>query len=252
MAYAGGGDYDVEATRHLFGGDDKATASYAFAEQEVRLGFVRRVFGLLSAQLAVTAIVTAAVLASPSASASLATPGAFYGSFLASLAVVLVLSCSESARRSHPTNLILLGVFTLCEAFLVATISSLYATSTVLLAALLTLGVTASLSLYAMQTKRDFTATGGILYTLLFCLVGGGLLSVFVRSHALDVVVAAAGAAVMGVYIVFDVQLMIGGHTVGIEPDEYVMAALNIYLDIVNLFLYLLRLVAELQGGNDR
>ena len=54
----------------------------------------------------------------------------------------------------------------------------------------------------------------------------------------------AAGALVFMVYIVYDTQLMIGGkHKYSLDPEEYVFAALNLYLDIINLFLYLLSMI---------
>ena len=49
------------------------------------------------------------------------------------------------------------------------------------------------------------------------------------------------GALVFSLYIVYDTQLMMGGkHKYALSPEEYIFAALNLYLDIINLFLYLL------------
>ena len=51
----------------------------------------------------------------------------------------------------------------------------------------------------------------------------------------------AAGALVFSLYLVYDTQLMLGGkHKYALSPEEYIFAALNLYLDIINLFLYLL------------
>ena len=56
-----------------------------------------------------------------------------------------------------------------------------------------------------------------------------------------------AGALIFSLYIVYDTQLMMGGkHKYALDPEEYIFAALNIYLDIVNLFMYILMIV----GGN--
>lgn len=45
-------------------------------------------------------------------------------------------------------------------------------------------------------------------------------------------------------YLVFDTQLMMGGkHKYALSPEEYIFAALNLYLDIVNLFLFLLSII---------
>jgi hypothetical protein len=47
-------------------------------------------------------------------------------------------------------------------------------------------------------------------------------------------------------YLVVDTQLMLGGkHQYALSPEEYVFAALNLYLDIINLFLFILRLVGS-------
>ena len=55
---------------------------------------------------------------------------------------------------------------------------------------------------------------------------------------------ASIGALIFCCYLVFDTQLMLGGkHKYSISPEEYIMAALNLYLDIINLFLYILMLV---------
>jgi FtsH-binding integral membrane protein len=147
--------------------------------------------------------------------------------------------------------LIVLLLFTACEAVLVGTISAMYDTQVVLIAAVMTVGITACLTLYALQTKRDFTAAGGILFSLLFALIAAGILSIFFHSKVVNIAISGIGAAVFACYIVFDVQLMMGGGQYSIEPDEYVFAAINIYLDIINLFLYLLRLLQEIQGSNN-
>ena len=58
-----------------------------------------------------------------------------------------------------------------------------------------------------------------------------------------------AGALVFSLYIVYDTQLMMGGkHKYALSPEEYVFAALNLYLDIINLFLYILMIVGAARG----
>ncbi len=53
-----------------------------------------------------------------------------------------------------------------------------------------------------------------------------------------------AGALIFSMYIVYDTQLMLGGkHKYSISPEEYIFAALNLYLDVVNLFMFILQIV---------
>ena len=60
-----------------------------------------------------------------------------------------------------------------------------------------------------------------------------------------------AGALIFSLYIVYDTQLMMGGsHKYSLSPEEYVFAALNIYLDVINLFMYILMIVGAV-GGDD-
>jgi len=51
-------------------------------------------------------------------------------------------------------------------------------------------------------------------------------------------------------YLVFDTQLMLGGkHKYSLSPEEHIFAALNLYLDIVNMFLYILSIVGRVRSG---
>jgi len=74
----------------------------------------------------------------------------------------------------------------------------------------------------------------------------------FFRQPVLNFVMCAGGAALFSVYLIFDLQLIMGNGELAIGPEEYVMATLNIYLDIINIFLYILQLVnAITKGGGD-
>ena len=190
--------------------------------------------GLVAVQLAITAATAAAfVLSRPAQSFVAANPWTLWLAMGASLALLLALSCSESLRRTHPANLICLFSFTACEALLVGVASAAYSTNVVLLAAGITAAATAALALYALQTKRDFTASGGILFSLLFAMLAAGVLSIFLpRSRGVEILLSGAGAALFSAYIAFDVQQMAGGGRASVSPDEYVFAALNLYLDV--------------------
>ena len=58
-----------------------------------------------------------------------------------------------------------------------------------------------------------------------------------------------AGALIFSLYIVYDTQLMMGGkHKYSLSPEEYVFASLNLYLDIINLFMYILMIIGAGRG----
>ena len=107
--------------------------------------------------------------------------------------------------------------------------------------------ITLALTLFSFQTKIDFTAMAGGLLCLGICLLMFGLFALIFQSKILQILYASLGALVFSFYLVFDLQIMMGGkHRYSISPEEYIFAALNLYLDIVNLFIYILRLIGLL------
>lgn len=73
-----------------------------------------------------------------------------------------------------------------------------------------------------------------------------GFLMIFIRSEILRVVYAWIGAFIFSAYIVIDTQSIIGGkHKLKFTADDYIAAALNVYLDVINLFLFILRIVGS-------
>ncbi|GBF95111.1 hypothetical protein Rsub_07695 [Raphidocelis subcapitata] len=231
----------------LEGGSGFGAKEYQF----LRAGFVRKVFGLLAAQLALTAAVAAPIVLSSGVRGFVATNSWVVSlASLGSLVLVLVLSLSESARHSHPTNLILLAAFTALEGVLVGAISATYSLSSVALAVALTAGVAGSLAVYAHRAKTDYTARGGALLSALVSLLLTGLFgALFGGGRGLELLLAGGGAVLFSFYIVYDVQLIIGGAHAKFQlsPDDYVAGTLALYLDVINLFIHLLRLL-----GNER
>ncbi|KAG8286922.1 hypothetical protein J6590_049011 [Homalodisca vitripennis] len=127
--------------------------------------------------------------------------------------------------------------------FLGATMEVLFCTG-VFYAALITFVVTVALTIFAFQTKIDFTAIGGILFVAVVILMVFGIICLFFPGKTMILVYSSLGALLFSVYIVYDTQMMMGGdHKYSISPEEYVFASLNLYMDIVNLFLYILTIL---------
>ena len=135
----------------------------------------------------------------------------------------------------------LLAGFTVVEAVTVGTVVSLYEVASVVQALVLTLIITAGLTAYTSQTKRDFTNMGTGLCIVLLCLIGVSVLNLFIGVAGVDLLVAGAGALVFSLFIVVDTQMMM----TKLSPEEYILATINLYLDIINLFLELLRIFGD-------
>lgn len=104
--------------------------------------------------------------------------------------------------------------------------------------------ITFSLTIFAFQTKWDFTTMGGVLFVGVIILFILAIFALIFPGRTLMLVYASLGALIFCIYLVYDIQLMMGGkHKYSISPEEYIFAALNLYVDIVNIFMYILMLI---------
>lgn len=112
-------------------------------------------------------------------------------------------------------------------------------------AALLTGAAFGTLTIYSFVSRRDFSAWGAFCYTGLIVVLLAMLLNIFVlHSAAADMWLAGVIVLVFSGLLVFDTWRLRNVY----GPDDYIPAAINIYLDLLNLFLAILRLL----GGNRR
>jgi len=216
------------------------------AEHTVRAGFVRKVYSILAVQIAVTTIIAAPIAMMPASSIQ-GMVWLFYLASVLSLGVLIgVTCCCQQVARTFPQNYIFLFTITICESIIVGFVSSLYDMPSVILAAALTTGIFLGLTAYACFSKTDFTGMGPYLFAALLGLFFFGLILMFVPGENMFMrkVYAGIGAIVFSFYIIMDTQMIVGGrHTKHqFDIDDYVFAALNIYLDIINLFMFLLQI----------
>lgn len=209
-----------------------------------RIGFIRKVYAILGIQILITTILTIATFVSEDLRIFMVTyPTIFYVAIVGFIITLYALACYPKVARSVPINYILLAIFTICMAYVVAVISSMYSYRTVTAAAILTLLMAVGLTAYAWYTKTDFTMLGGMLFVCSLLLVGAILLGIFITSRWYHALIAAGIVALMSIYIIYDTQLIIGKHSQKFMIDDYIFAALSLYLDIINIFLALLQLI---------
>ena len=82
---------------------------------------------------------------------------------------------------------------------------------------------------------------------MVVCGFVGSFFSAFYQTEWIQNLYAGAGCLIFSMYIVYGTQLIVGGdhHKYQFSEDDYVFAAINIYLDIVNLFIYILQLLND-------
>ncbi|NWS91870.1 LFG4 protein, partial [Toxostoma redivivum] len=204
------------------------------ASVHIRMAFLRKVYSILSIQVLLTTVTSAIFLYSTGVQAFvLERPALLLISGFGSLAVVVALTFYS---HQYPVNLYLLFGFTLLEAVTVAITVSFYDVSVVLQAFILTAAVFLGLTAYTLQSKRDFSKFGAGLFAFFCILILSGFLRLFLYCETIELVFAATGALLFCGFIIYDTHLLM--HK--LSPEEYIVAAISLYLDIINLFLHLL------------
>jgi len=149
-------------------------------------------------------------------------------------------------RTSYPMNLFFLACFTGLEAYSVSVIVSFFENRIVLQAVLLTAGIFIGLTLFACQTKYDFTSWMPYLFGGLWALILFGFVAAFFpRSSTSELIYGGLAALIFSGYILVDTQLIMRHYHV----EEEIAAAISLYLDVINLFLAILRILNSQQNN---
>ena len=214
----------------------------------IRRGFIIKTYGILISQLAITCVFICISFAK-SVKDYLTSPNFYSSGFfiafisifvIVTIVVCVMFSCFTDTARKFPINYILLLGFTLSMSFYCLVFCSFFETSDVIAAGLLTIAATVGLTVYAIRTKEDFTFCGGFLFSFVFLLVFSGCFYFWVGLTALWLLI---GIMIYSLYIVYDTQLIMGQLGLKYNIDDYCLAALNLYIDIIYLFLKILQLI---------
>jgi FtsH-binding integral membrane protein len=108
-------------------------------------------------------------------------------------------------------------------------------------AAVLTIGAFGVLTLYAFVSRRDFSAWGSFLIVGLWVLIGTMFLNFFFQNAAVGLWLASVSVLLFSGLLVFDTWRLRNFY----GPDEYVGAAVQIYLDLLNMFMAILRVMGN-------
>lgn len=227
-----------------------------FVEKAIRQAFVSKVYSILTVQLVFTSILIGLFVLNPDTKLYFAKNQAWqfagFGIFFVSY---LILVCVESARRSTPCNFILLTVLTLGYALVAAVTSCRYDTKVVLFAFAAT-GISCFLiAAFARTTSFDMTNCGTTLCLigLAHMLIGTVMVLILVPmgyANVASLIISIAGALLASLYLVFDLQLIMGGRKCELSPEEYILGAIMLYTDIIQIFIYLLEIFSRLSSDD--
>ena len=207
---------------------------------EERATLVRRTYSLVFASVVITVLGTAFGLTQPSMMDAVKEHP-----FIAAICWFVPLLLAQLSRKNpvQSIGLVFVGAFVL-GLVLSAPLSQLPA-GVAGQAGILTLSTFGVLTAYAWLSKRDFSAWGGFFVTGLWVIIAASFLNIFFHNPGIQLWISAVGLFVMSGLLVFDTWRIRNVY----GPDDYVMAAVTIYLDLLNMFLFMLKL---LSGGRSR
>jgi modulator of FtsH protease len=177
-------------------------------------------------------------------------PGALLVSAIASFACLIALMF---AHEHSPLNLVLLYAFATCEGILLGPLLETYVSEgmgSVVVSAAVTTGVVGLLAgLYASTTDRDLSGLGSALMVGLLGIVIASLVGLFLHSSALQIAISALAVVVFSGLLVFDLNRV--AKSAASTQGNAILMAVNIYLDVLNLFVALLRIFGLFGSSKD-
>nr|CAD2190563.1 unnamed protein product [Meloidogyne enterolobii] len=237
-------------------GGDTGAPKYTmnFNEQSIRAAFIRKVFILVAVMLSVVAMMGAfPFFHEPTMQFVRGNFVLYLLAYVTFLIVYFALVCCESVRRSFPTNIICLAILTVSIGFLNMEITAYHDFSSVFLCFMITAVACGGVSLFATVTDRDLTSCMGIMCMATFCLAMFGFIIALIgifswQISTLYVVYATIGAFLFLIWLAIDIQMIMGGKKYELSPEEYIFAVLALFMDIVQIFWFILMIF----GGNRR
>lgn len=230
--------------------DEPKEYTLSFTDKSIRQSFIRKVFAILCVQLAVVAgLIAAFVFQSNVKLWVRQNSWAYFVSYIVFLVTYLAIACCPSVRRKSPANFIMLGLMTLAIGYMTAMISSFHDTKIVFIGMGICAAVCASIILFSMNTKYDFTSWVGVMFVIFMVVFFFGIFAIIFRSQIMYAVYGGLMALIFMVFLAIDTQMLVGGKRIEMDPEEYIFAATQLFLDIIYIFWFILQLLGLLNNS---
>jgi FtsH-binding integral membrane protein len=211
-------------------------------------GFLRGVYGWMCAGLAITALTAWIVAGTPALVYALAANRLmFWGLIIAQFGVVLVLS-ARVQRLAPATASLLFVVYSILTGVTISFVLLAFTGESVATTFVVSAGMFGALALYGTTTRRDLTGWGSFFFMGLIGLVLASVVGMFWHNDALQFVISFIGVIVFTGLTAYDAQrlkVMALSMPEGGTGAYQIVGALALYLDFINLFLFLLRFMGS-------
>jgi FtsH-binding integral membrane protein len=206
--------------------------------------FLRMVYGWMSAGLGITALVAYSIASTPGLVQALVMNHLlFLGLFVAQIALVFYLSARVD-RVAPGTATLLFVAYAALTGVTLSVLVLAYTGASIATTFMVTAGMFAALALYGSTTARSLAGAGQFFFMGLIGLILASVVGIFWHSEALQLLISVVGVIVFTGLTAWDAQRLKGmaADLSETQVGSYaIVGALSLYLDFINLFLFLLR-----------
>lgn len=208
---------------------------------------MRKVYLWMTLALMITGITAAGVANSPNILALIySSQVVMWGIIIAEFGLVIYIS-ARLEKLSLSTATTLFALYSILNGVMLSSIFLLYSTAIISKVFFITAGTFGVTALYGYATKKDLSSLGNILFMALIGLVIATVVNVFMKSAMFDLILSYIGVIIFVGLTAWDSQKIKHMMMVQQNADESaqklaLVGALSLYLDFINLFLYLLRI----------
>jgi FtsH-binding integral membrane protein len=161
--------------------------------------------------------------------------------------VIMVITLSANITKMSPqTAFISFMIYALLNGVLLSTIFLVYTSASIFSTFVVAAATFAAMAIYGYTTKKDLTSIGSFAFMALIGLIIAQVVNMFMHSTGLAALINYAGVLIFVALTAYDVQKIKQiGESNAFHPNYAVMGALRLYLDFINLFIHLLRIMGK-------
>ncbi|MFD1096000.1 Bax inhibitor-1/YccA family protein [Salegentibacter chungangensis] len=210
-------------------------------------GFINKVYNWMALALLITGLVAWTVASTPEmAYAIVSNQILFFGLLIAEVLLVGYISGAIN-KLSSQTAILLFLLYSALNGLTLSVIFLAYTAGSIATTFFICAGTFTIMSIYGYTTKTDLTRLGNLAFMALIGLIIASIVNFFLKSEMLYWIVTYVGVLIFVGLVAYDTQKIKRIGEAGFEAEEQeqksaVLGALSLYLDFINLFLFLLRI----------
>lgn len=211
---------------------------------------MRKVYLWMALAMVITGLTSYYVATSPALLALIySNQAVLWGLIIAELALVFGITAAIR-KLSLPMATLMFVLYSVINGATLSFVFLVYTTSSIVSVFFITAATFVAMALFGYFTKKDLTNMGGILFMALIGIVIASIVNIFIESSGLSMIISYIGVLVFVGLTAYDSQkikeMMLQAPNAGEEMQKLaLLGSLTLYLDFINLFLYLLRILGS-------